>query len=78
MCSSSYSHRTFSCPSASRSYPRSTARSPRASITPQLQPALHILRQVRKLDRVSDESRNMAEDIIFYLEGGRPGKARPA
>jgi len=30
--------------------------------------ALHILSTIRKLERVGDQSKNMAEEIIFYLE----------
>jgi phosphate transport system protein len=30
--------------------------------------ALHILSTVRKLERVGDQSKNIAEEIIFYVE----------
>ncbi|MBL7942406.1 MAG: phosphate signaling complex protein PhoU [Flavobacteriales bacterium] len=33
-----------------------------------VQQALHILSTVRKLERVGDQSKNIAEEIIFYIE----------
>jgi phosphate transport system protein len=34
----------------------------------QTEQALHILSTIRKLERVGDQAKNMAEEIIFYLE----------
>ena len=30
--------------------------------------ALHVLSIIRKLERVGDQSKNIAEEIIFYVE----------
>jgi phosphate transport system protein len=34
----------------------------------QIQPALYALSVIRKLERVGDQAKNMAEEIIFYVE----------
>ncbi len=34
----------------------------------QLRESLHVLSMIRKLERVGDQSKNIAEEIIFYLE----------
>lgn len=33
-----------------------------------IEPALYLLSVIRKLERVGDQSKNMAEEIIFYIE----------
>ncbi len=36
--------------------------------TENIEPALYLLSVIRKLERVGDQSKNMAEEIIFYIE----------
>lgn len=36
--------------------------------TENIEPALYLLSIIRKLERVGDQSKNMAEEIIFYIE----------
>ncbi len=38
------------------------------SHTENIEPALYLLSVIRKLERVGDQSKNMAEEIIFYIE----------
>jgi phosphate transport system protein len=33
-----------------------------------IEPALYLLSIIRKLERVVDQAKNMAEEIIFYVE----------
>ena len=36
--------------------------------TENIEPALYLLSVIRKLERVGDQAKNMAEEIIFYIE----------